>query len=102
MVKSYCLLLLLVESDIEDIDAGPPSDDAKEFMQWIRSTLAKYWILICCAAFLLVALQKDVSLYQIFYMVIFLIGFIVYQVRSIQILLTELSLLRMKIERASS
>ena len=69
-----------MESDIEDIDAGPPSDDAKEFMQWIRSTLAKYWILLCCAAFLLVALQKDVSLYQIFYMVTFLIGFIVYQV----------------------
>eukprot|EP00794_Sanderia_malayensis_P018687 gene18687-20574_t len=68
-----------VESDIEDIDAGPPSDDAKEFMQWIRSTLAKYWILVCCSAFLLVALQKDVSLYQIFYMVIFLFGFIVYQ-----------------------
>ena len=73
-------MFVSVESDLEDIDAVPPSDDAKEFMQWIRSTLAKYWILLCCAAFLLVALQKDVSLYQIFYMVTFLIGFIVYQV----------------------
>lgn len=63
----------------DDLEHGTPSDDAKEMMAWIKSTLAKYWIVVCCFAFLLVALQNSVSLYQIFYMVIFLMGFVVYQ-----------------------
>lgn len=66
---------------IEEVEQGmSPSDDAKEFMAWMKSTLSKYWILFCCFAFLLVALQNEVSLYQIFYMVIFLMVFIIYQV----------------------
>ena len=68
----------------DEIDQGvTPSDDAKELMLLAKSVLAKYWIIVCCAAFLLVALQSEVSLYQIFYMVIFLMGFVVYQVKEL-------------------
>ena len=49
-------------------------------MKWTKSLLSKYWILVCCGAFLLVGLQNDVSLYQIGYMAIFLFLFICYQV----------------------
>ena len=42
--------------------------------------LSKYWILVCCGAFLLVGLQNDVSMYQIGYMAIFLFLFVCYQV----------------------
>ena len=48
------------------------SDDAKALMMWVKSVLAKYWILLCCGAFLLVGLQNEVSVYQIGYMAIFL------------------------------
>ena len=50
------------------------------FMRWIKSVLSKYWILVCCGAFLLVGLQNDVSMYQIGYMAIFLFLFVCYQV----------------------
>ena len=73
-------VLLVENAEAMDQMDHTPSDDAKEFMNWMRSTLSKYWILICCSSFLLVALQNDVSLFQIFYMVIFLFGFIIYQV----------------------
>ncbi|CAB4011361.1 Hypothetical predicted protein, partial [Paramuricea clavata] len=49
-------------------------------MRWIKSVLSKYWILVCCGAFLLVGLQNDVSMYQIGYMAIFLFLFVCYQV----------------------
>ena len=49
-------------------------------MMWVKSVLAKYWILLCCGAFLLVGLQSEVSVYQIGYMVIFLFILICYQV----------------------
>ena len=45
----------------DEIDQGvTPSDDAKELMLLAKSVLAKYWIIVCCAAFLLVALQSEV------------------------------------------
>ena len=56
------------------------SDDAKALMMWVKSVLAKYWILLCCGAFLLVGLQNEVSVYQIGYMAIFLFILICYQV----------------------
>ena len=49
-------------------------------MMWVKSVLAKYWILLCCGAFLLVGLQNEVSVYQIGYMAIFLFILICYQV----------------------
>ncbi|XP_065675959.1 piezo-type mechanosensitive ion channel component 2-like [Hydra vulgaris] len=55
------------------------SNHATEFIKFIKSVFAKYWILVCCTAFLIVALQNNVSLFQILYMVIFLIGFIIYK-----------------------
>lgn len=56
------------------------SDDAKALMMWVKSVLAKYWILLCCGAFLLVGLQNEVSVYQIGYMAIFLFILICYQI----------------------
>lgn len=66
----------------EEGDALDPkaSDDAKALMMWVKSVLAKYWILLCCGAFLLVGLQNEVSVYQIGYMAIFLFILICYQV----------------------
>lgn len=49
-------------------------------MIWVKSVLAKYWILLCCGAFLLVGLQNEVSVYQIGYMAIFLFILICYQI----------------------
>ena len=78
------MLFFLTEIMQDEIDQGvTPSDDAKELMLLAKSVLAKYWIIVCCAAFLLVALQSEVSLYQIFYMVIFLMGFVIYQVKKL-------------------
>ena len=51
-------------------------------MRWIKSVFSKYWILVCCGAFLLVGLQNDVSMYQIGYMAIFLFLFVCYQVNA--------------------
>lgn len=71
-------------------------------MSTLKKMLAKYWILVCCAAFLLVALQDNVSLHQIFYMVIFLAGFVIYQVlccyccSSENIIVCNLSLVKSK------
>lgn len=56
------------------------TDDAKALVMWVKRVLAKYWILLCCGAFLLVGLQNDVSVYQICYMAIFLFILICYQV----------------------
>ncbi|XP_020894049.1 piezo-type mechanosensitive ion channel component 1, partial [Exaiptasia diaphana] len=56
------------------------SDDAKALMLWVKTVLAKYWIILCCGAFLLVGLQDDVSVYQIGYMAIFLFILICYQI----------------------
>lgn len=66
----------------EEADTLDPkaSDDAKALMMWVKSVLAKYWILLCCGAFLLVGLQNEVSVYQIGYMAIFLFILICYQV----------------------
>lgn len=66
----------------EEGDALDPkaSDDAKALMMWVKSVLAKYWILLCCGAFLLVGLQNEVSVYQIGYMAIFLFILICYQI----------------------
>jgi len=66
----------------EDADTLDPkaSDDAKALMMWVKSVLAKYWILLCCGSFLLVGLQNEVSVYQIGYMAIFLFILICYQV----------------------
>lgn len=52
-------------------------------MMWVKSVLAKYWILLCCGAFLLVGLQNEVSVYQIGYMAIFLFILICYQVNCV-------------------
>ena len=67
--------------EVDGLDAGA-SDDAKALMMWVKSVLAKYWILLCCGAFLLVGLQNEVSVYQIGYMAIFLFILICYQVCS--------------------
>ncbi|KAL9975258.1 hypothetical protein ACROYT_G012400 [Oculina patagonica] len=66
----------------EEADTLDPkaSDDAKALMMWVKSVLAKYWILLCCGAFLLVGLQNEVSVYQIGYMAIFLFILICYQI----------------------
>ncbi|XP_031574449.1 piezo-type mechanosensitive ion channel component 2-like [Actinia tenebrosa] len=65
--------------DVDGMDARA-SDDAKALMLWVKSVLAKYWILLCCGAFLLVGLQNEVSVYQIGYMAIFLFILICYQI----------------------
>ena len=75
--KHYFLAVGSEEGDSLDPKA---SDDAKALMMWVKSVLAKYWILLCCGAFLLVGLQNEVSVYQIGYMAIFLFILICYQV----------------------
>ena len=75
--KHYVLAVGSEEGDSLDPKA---SDDAKALMMWVKSVLAKYWILLCCGAFLLVGLQNEVSVYQIGYMAIFLFILICYQV----------------------
>lgn len=80
----------------EDADTLDPkaSDDAKALMMWVKSVLAKYWILLCCGSFLLVGLQNEVSVYQIGYMAIFLFILICYQVILVmlgRLLLTSLT-----------
>ena len=67
------------------------SDDAKALMMWVKSVLAKYWILLCCGAFLLVGLQNEVSVYQIGYMAIFLFILICYQVSRSYICINDFS-----------
>lgn len=69
-----------VGSDEGDALDPKATDDAKALMMWVKSVLAKYWILLCCGAFLLVGLQSEVSVYQIGYMVIFLFILICYQI----------------------
>ncbi|XP_015749151.1 PREDICTED: piezo-type mechanosensitive ion channel component 1-like [Acropora digitifera] len=69
-----------VGSDEGDALNPKASDDAKALMMWVKSVLAKYWILLCCGAFLLVGLQNEVSVYQIGYMAIFLFILICYQI----------------------
>ena len=75
-----CLHDLAVGSEEGDALDPKASDDAKALMMWVKSVLAKYWILLCCGAFLLVGLQNEVSVYQIGYMAIFLFILICYQV----------------------
>ena len=70
-------------SDEGDALNPKASDDAKALMMWVKSVLAKYWILLCCGAFLLVGLQNEVSVYQIGYMAIFLFILICYQVNCV-------------------
>ena len=79
----------------EDADTLDPkaSDDAKALMMWVKSVLAKYWILLCCGAFLLVGLQNEVSVYQIGYMAIFLFILICYQVMFCRLVLASLPFL---------
>jgi len=87
-IDSWNLILLHVCQTLplavrsEDADTLDPkaSDDAKALMMWVKSVLAKYWILLCCGSFLLVGLQNEVSVYQIGYMAIFLFILICYQV----------------------
>ncbi|XP_074617953.1 piezo-type mechanosensitive ion channel component 1-like isoform X1 [Acropora palmata] len=69
-----------VGSDEGDALNPKASDDATALMMWVKSVLAKYWILLCCGAFLLVGLQNEVSVYQIGYMAIFLFILICYQI----------------------
>lgn len=73
---------LAVGSDEGDALNPKASDDAKALMM-CKSVLAKYWILLCCGAFLLVGLQNEVSVYQIGYMAIFLFILICYQVNCV-------------------
>ena len=83
----------------EDADSLDPkaSDDAKALMMWVKSVLAKYWILLCCGAFLLVGLQNEVSVYQIGYMAIFLFILICYQVMFCRLVLASLPFLSFSI-----
>ena len=81
MLKTFIFLLppAGTEFEVDGLEHWA-SDDAKALMMWIKSVLAKYWILLCCGAFLLVSLQNDVSVYQIGYMAIFLFILLCYQV----------------------
>lgn len=87
----------------EDADTLDPkaSDDAKALMMWVKSVLAKYWILLCCGSFLLVGLQNEVSVYQIGYMAIFLFILICYQVILVMLCRPLLTSLTFKYDCAS-
>ena len=79
MIQTLFIFLAVGSEEGDSLDPKA-SDDAKALMMWVKSVLAKYWILLCCGAFLLVGLQNEVSVYQIGYMAIFLFILICYQV----------------------
>lgn len=46
----------------------------------IQTLLAKYWILACCGALLIVSLDSQPTIYQIIYMFLFLLLTVTYKV----------------------